>query len=143
MALSATDTRDRGRPSAWSAALDSLAVDYLGENQTPRLFTVSAGNSGNSLTNMADYPNFNLLQDIHDPGQAWNTLTVGVYTVKTNIVEKDCSIYHWHLMVDYLHTAQPLLPGQIQHQLSQKSCLKGAMLAMMALAVLRYRASVF
>jgi hypothetical protein len=93
MALSATDTRDRGRPSAWSAALDSLAVDYLGENQTPRLFTVSAGNSGNSLTDMADYPNYNLLQDIHDPGQAWNALTVGAYTVKTNIVEKDCALY--------------------------------------------------
>jgi len=93
MALSATDTRDRGRPSAWSAAVDSLAVDYLGENQTPRLFTLSAGNSGDSLTDMADYPNYNLLQDIHDPGQAWNALTVGAYTAKVNITEADCVSY--------------------------------------------------
>lgn len=93
MALSATDTRDRGRPSAWSAAIDSLAVDYLGENQTPRLFTLSAGNSGDSLTDMAEYPNYNLLQDIHDPGQAWNALTVGAYTAKANITEKDCASY--------------------------------------------------
>jgi len=87
MALSATDTRDRGRPSAWSAAVDSLAVDYLGENQTPRLFTLSTGNSGDCLTDMADYPNYNLLQDIHDPGQAWNALTVGAYTAKVNITD--------------------------------------------------------
>ena len=93
MALSATDTRDRGRPSAWSAAVDSLAVDYLGENQTPRLFAVSAGNTGDSLTDMADYPNYNLLQDIHDPGQAWNALTVGAYTEKDSITEKDCAHY--------------------------------------------------
>lgn len=93
MALSATDTRDRGRPSAWSAAVDSLAVDYLGENQTRRLFTLSAGNSGGSLTDMADYPNHNLLQDIHDPGQAWNALTVGGYTAKVNITENDCASY--------------------------------------------------
>ncbi len=93
MALSATDTRDRGRPSAWSAAVDSLAVDYLGENQTPRLFTVCAGNSGDSLTNIVDYPNYNFLQDIHDPGQAWNALTVGAYTAKTEITEQDCSSY--------------------------------------------------
>lgn len=93
MALSATDTRDRGRPSAWSAAVDSLAVDYLGENQTPRLFTLSAGNSEVSLTDMAEYPNYNLLQDIHDPGQAWNALTVGAYTDKANITEKDCTSY--------------------------------------------------
>lgn len=93
MALSATDTRDRGRPSAWSAAVDSLAVDYLGENQRIRLLTVSAGNSGSSLTDMADYPNYNLLQDIHDPGQSWNALTVGAYNTKDNITEQDCDAY--------------------------------------------------
>ncbi len=93
MALSATDARDRGRPSAWSATLDSLAVDYMGENQTPRLFTVSEGNSGDDLNAMAEYPDYNLLQDIHDPGQAWNVLTVGAFTQKDIIVEPDCLDY--------------------------------------------------
>jgi len=93
MALSATDTRDRGRPSAWSAAMDSLAVDYLGENQTPRLFTLPAGNTDGNLTGMADYPTYNLLQDIHDPGQSWNALTLGAYTTKVNITEDDCDAY--------------------------------------------------
>lgn len=40
MALSATDSRDRGRPSAWSAEIDSLAADALGENAAPRLITL-------------------------------------------------------------------------------------------------------
>lgn len=93
MALSATDSRDRGRPSAWSAAVDSLAVDYLGENQTPRLFTLPAGNTDGNLTAMAEYPEYNLLQDIHDPGQSWNALTVGAYTEKVIISDDDCDGY--------------------------------------------------
>jgi len=93
MALSAIDTRDRGRPSAWSAALDSLAVDYIGENLTPKLFTISAGNTSDNLTDMANYPENNLLQDIHDPAQSWNALTIGAYTSKAIITEDDCKAY--------------------------------------------------
>lgn len=89
MALSVDDTRDRGRPSAWSAAIDSLAVDYLGENLTPRLFTICTGNAGESLNDMIAYPGYSLLQDIADPGQSWNALTIGAYTEKTTIVEPD------------------------------------------------------
>lgn len=99
MALSATDSRDRGRSSAWSGAIDSLAADYLGENAAPRLFTLCAGNASDNLTALADYPNHNLGQDIHDPGQAWNALTVGAYTEKTVITEADGGSY------------QPLAPG--------------------------------
>lgn len=93
MALSATDSRDRGRSSAWSGAIDSLAADYLGENAAPRLFTLCAGNASDNLTALADYPNHNLRQDIHDPGQAWNALTVGAYTEKTVITEPDGGDY--------------------------------------------------
>ncbi len=93
MALSATDSRDRGRPSAWSGAIDSLAADALGENAAPRLFALCAGNASDNLTALADYPNHNLRQDIHDPGQAWNALTVGAYTDKTVIAEPDGGNY--------------------------------------------------
>jgi hypothetical protein len=93
MALSTTDGRDRGKPSAWSSALDSLAADALGENAAPRLFTIAAGNAGRDLMALAEYPDHNLLQDIHDPGQAWNALTVGAYTDKTLIAEAGCSDY--------------------------------------------------
>jgi hypothetical protein len=44
MSLSANTGTDGGRPSSWSSTLDSLAVDYLGEGQNPRLFTICAGN---------------------------------------------------------------------------------------------------
>ena len=43
MAVTARDNRDRGRPSAWSAALDSLSADVSGGATNPRLLVVSAG----------------------------------------------------------------------------------------------------
>ena len=88
MSLSATDSRDRGRPSAWSAEVDSLSVDYLGENENPKLILVCAGNSCESATEITEYPDYNILRDIHDPGQAWNAVTVGAYTEKTNTEEE-------------------------------------------------------
>ncbi len=93
MALSAQDSRDRGRPSAWSASLDSLAVDYLNGGAHPRLIVVCAGNVSQDWTAMKDYPNFNILEDVHDPAQAWNVLTAGAYTEKTSITELDASGY--------------------------------------------------
>lgn len=87
MAVSATDGRDRGRPSAWSSEMDSLISDYLGENENPRLFVICAGNTGDDLTALMGYPDYNELQDIHDPGQSWNALTVGAYTQKAIITE--------------------------------------------------------
>lgn len=87
MALASTDGRDRGRPSSWSSSLDSLACDYLGDNLNPRLFTVCAGNTGDHLTDLLEYPIYNETQDIHDPAQSWNALTVGAYTEKTLVTE--------------------------------------------------------
>lgn len=72
MALSSSDSRDRGRPSAWSSTVDELATDSLGDNLNPRLITISAGNTGDDLVGLLEYPDYNQLQDVHDPGQAWN-----------------------------------------------------------------------
>ena len=93
MALSATDSRDRGRPSAWSAEIDSLAADALGENAAPRLITLCAGNVTFNPADLANYPHYNLCQDLHDPGQAWNALTVGAYTEKTIITGEQIADY--------------------------------------------------
>ncbi|SKA74336.1 Subtilase family protein [Thiothrix eikelboomii] len=93
MALSAKDSRDRGKPSAWSATVDNLACDYLGENLNPRLIVLCAGNTGDDLVRLKEYPQHNELQDIHDPGQAWNALTVGAYTRKNTITEEDARHY--------------------------------------------------
>lgn len=80
-AVTASDYRDRGRPSSWSAAVDSLAADSDGAGQFPRLFILSAGNT-DSPQAWEEYPASLSTNLIHDPGQAWNALTVGACTKK-------------------------------------------------------------
>lgn len=92
MAVTAKDGRDRGRPSAWSAALDRLAVDADGNGATQRLLMVSAGNI-QDLNAWALYPDSNSTDGIHDPGQSWNALTVGAFTELVQITETDAEEY--------------------------------------------------
>lgn len=81
LAVTSTDFRDRGRPSSWSGKLDELTSGY--EDDRKRLLIVSAGN--------VDAPDIgrryfddNMTNEVHDPGQAWNALTIGAYTEKVN-----------------------------------------------------------
>jgi len=92
MAVTARDNRDRGQPSAWSAAVDKLASDAEAENGNPRLLLISGGNIEDSRAWM-DYPASNTTDLIHDPGQAWNALTIGAYTDLTDISEPDMEAY--------------------------------------------------
>ncbi|RTL19632.1 MAG: S8 family peptidase, partial [Burkholderiales bacterium] len=84
MAVSSTDGRDRGRPSSWSAQVDRLACDYEGQGATRRLFVLCAGNT-NDNDAWAAYPHSLSTSSVHDPGQAWNALTVGAYSDLTTI----------------------------------------------------------
>jgi Subtilase family len=86
MAVTARDNRDRGRPSAWSATIDGLAVDVTGDGETRRLLVVSAGNIDDPNL-WSDCPNTNGTDSIHDPAQAWNALTIGACTELTQITE--------------------------------------------------------
>jgi len=86
MAVSSTDGRDRGRPSSWSAEVDRLACDYEGQGETPRLFVLCAGNTQDPNA-WSDYPASLSTNLVHDPGQAWNALTVGAYSELTTISE--------------------------------------------------------
>jgi hypothetical protein len=79
MAVSAKEDRDGGRPSSWSAAIDAVTSGYTDEQQ--RLIVLSAGNTAPSLRHL--YPKSNMKDEVHDPGQAWNALTVGGYTEKS------------------------------------------------------------
>lgn len=81
MAVTSLDNRDRGRPSAWSAAVDALCSGA--EDDVRRLIVLAAGNIPRE--HWRDYPARNSTESIHDPGQAWNALTVGAYTDKTHI----------------------------------------------------------
>lgn len=92
MAVTAKDNRDRGRPSAWSAAVDRLAADADGEGASPRLLVLSAGNIDDHNA-WFNYPDSNSTDSIHDPGQAWNALTVGACTKLINISEPNTSGY--------------------------------------------------
>ena len=92
MAITAKDNRDRGKPSAWSATLDSLACDVDGEGLTPRLLIVSGGNIDDPNA-WCNYPSSNSTDSIHDPGQAWNILTIGAYTQKSEITEANTGGY--------------------------------------------------
>lgn len=82
-AVTASDYRDHGRPSSWSAAVDSLATDADGDGQFPRLFILSAGNT-TAHGAWSEYPDSLSTNLIHDPGQAWNALTVGACTHKAD-----------------------------------------------------------
>ena len=92
MAITARDNRDRGRPSAWSAAVDSLAADSDGHGAHRRLLVVSAGNVRDPSA-WSLYPVSNDSDSVHDPAQAWNALTVGAYTELVRITEPDTEDY--------------------------------------------------
>lgn len=81
MAVTTTDFRDAGRPSSWSASIDSLCSGVTDESR--RLIIISAGNTQREERHR--FPDNNLTEGIHDPGQAWNALTVGAYTEKNAI----------------------------------------------------------
>ena len=91
MAVTARDNRDRGSPSAWSAALDSIASDVVAQAANPRLLVVSAGNTDDR--GWSNYPYSNDTDGIHDPAQAWNVLTVGAFTNLVHITEPDTDEY--------------------------------------------------
>lgn len=87
-AVTSDDGRDRGRPSAWSATVDKLASDYDFSGESPRLFVLSAGNTTSEQA-WSTYPASLSTNQIRDPAQAWNAITVGAYTDKVLITEAD------------------------------------------------------
>lgn len=82
-AVTTKDHRDRGRPSSWSAMVDRLSSDADGGGQFRRLFILSAGNIREQAA-YTEYPDSLSTNLIHDPGQAWNAITVGAYTEKVD-----------------------------------------------------------
>ena len=93
MAICATDDRDRGRPSSWSARIDNLCTGSDDDYQ--RTIFIAAGNT--PLEDRRHFPLSNISDcGIHDPGQAWNAITVGAFTEKDSI---DSSVYPgWKLV---------------------------------------------
>jgi len=77
------EANHKGRPSAWSSAIDQI---IYGETQAPNnhlLFFISAGNT--PLEARSTYPLSNEDHSIQDPAQAFNAITVGAYTLKEQL----------------------------------------------------------
>lgn len=89
MAVTSVDTRDRGRPSSWSAEIDQMCSGA--EDDKRRFFVVCTGNA--SVLNCDNYPDLLLTDSIHDPAQSWNALTVGAYTELDQINDQSYSGY--------------------------------------------------
>jgi hypothetical protein len=87
LSVTSTDGRERGRPTSWSAALDDSAFGAFDGRR--RLICVAAGDTGPG--SFSRYPTSNYEDSVHDPGQAWNALTVGAYTDRDAVTEPDLS----------------------------------------------------
>lgn len=70
---------ESGRPSSSSSALDKLIFENKNEQSDAQLFIVSGGNV--NLNTAKEYPDTNFKSSIQDPGQAYNAITVGAYTL--------------------------------------------------------------
>jgi hypothetical protein len=87
MALTQPGSSDRGQPSSWSAAVDSLTAGSEEEGEPKRLMLISAGNVRDFQGYR--YPDSNHQNRIENPAQAWNAVCVGAYTRRTRILEDD------------------------------------------------------
>lgn len=90
MAITAKDMRDQGRPSSWSGAIDQITSGA--DNSEKRLLLVSAGNV-TDFNQIANYPDLQTTDSIHDPAQAWNVLTIGAFTKLTELTDTNLSDY--------------------------------------------------
>ena len=97
MAVTASPDGQQGQPTSWSAAVDALAAGrsfdvateglvYLAqaERSARRLFVVSAGNVGPDKFSPA-HVSVSDTEAVHDPSHAWNALTVGASTDRSDI----------------------------------------------------------
>jgi len=98
LAITAADERDRGRPTSWSAAIDALAAGRAFDPSTKGLVYMDAAQEvhrlfliacGNVLDPEMQHLDRSDTEAVHDPGQAWNAITVGAYTDKAFIADPD------------------------------------------------------
>lgn len=79
MAVTTDFQVDFGKPSSYSAVLDSI---IFGEDfDDKKIFLVSAGNVRDEF-NWKNYPESNLNSSVESPAQAWNAISIGAYTDK-------------------------------------------------------------
>lgn len=81
------DTPHDGAPTSWSSEIDQLTSGVSGDLNIRRLMLLSAGNTdnftfgGGAYLDTCDHED----NEIESPAQAWNALSVGAYTEKTQL----------------------------------------------------------
>lgn len=88
MAVTTTGPNSFGNPSSWSTALDIAASGAGEEGQPRRVILVSAGNTDRHDETFS-YPQSMEQNPVEDPAHAWNVITVGAVTQRTQIEEDD------------------------------------------------------
>lgn len=82
-----------GSPTSWSASVDSITSGANTDGEDKRLFFVSAGNVYPHEFEGTKYPDANILSSVHEPGQAWNAVTVGAYSKDITIQDEQLHGY--------------------------------------------------
>lgn len=99
LAITNPGKNTNGRPTAWSAALDKISVGVDGDlsinDDKKQLFIVSVGNIRDCLT-QGEYSGRNDLEQIENPAQSWNALSVGATTLKA--FSQDRGLHGWHIV---------------------------------------------
>ncbi|MCB9595900.1 MAG: S8 family peptidase [Sandaracinaceae bacterium] len=81
-AMAITAGMEKLEPTDWSQAIEQLGWN----DGKGRLICISAGNADSDDADLIrDYPHLNLIQPIQDPAQAWNALTIGACTWRTQM----------------------------------------------------------
>ena len=89
MAVTSNEHPDKdGRPSSWSATLDKITSAVNEEDSEHRLFIVSGGNIHPTAFENGRFPDINALENVQNPAQSWNAVTVGGYAGKVEISEE-------------------------------------------------------
>jgi Subtilase family len=117
LTVASRETRDRGLPSSWSTALDTLASGA--EDGQRRLLCVASGNA--PMAGFSNYPTANETEVVHDPGQSWNALTVGALADRDVI--SDPSLRGWTPIAS-LHDISPSSSTSLGFQTSPRWPIK-------------------
>lgn len=83
MQIASQESSSDGRPTGWSSATDKFCTAVGEDPVIPRVLFQSAGNW--KCKDADRYPLINRDWSVHDPGQAWNVITVGAITHKDSI----------------------------------------------------------
>lgn len=89
MAVTSEDSTNNGKVTSWSATIDKLC--YGDDINNKRIIFLPTGNIEEKYHR--NYPEINKKQIVEDPSQSFNAITVGAYTEKYNLSDKEYKSY--------------------------------------------------